>query len=222
MKPRDEHNDDPARDQADPVGPVGPVDPIDRAANDLDGLFAAIYDELRGLAAARLASERPDHTLQPTALVHETFLRLLDQDRTRWNDRRHLMAIAAMAMRRVLVDHARRHGRVRDGGKGRREDGVAPRTARRRVELDDAVAELEAGSAVDLVALDAALDHIGAENPRWLRIVELRFFAGLSVDETAEILELAPRTAELDWRAARACLRKLMEGGAGSTPPAAS
>lgn len=175
------------------------------------GLFAAIYDDLRGLAAARLAAERGSHTLQPTALVHETYLRLIDQDPTRWNDRRHLMAIAAMIMRRILIDHARRHRRKPPGTSGRGGDSVAPADANGRVDVEAAVAELQSHSAIDLVDLDALLEGIGAENPRWRQVVELRFFAGLSVEATAEILDVSTRTVELDWRAARACLQTLIK-----------
>lgn len=175
------------------------------------GLFLAIYDDLRGIAAARLAGERGNHTLQPTALVHETYLRLIDQDPTRWNDRRHMLAIAAIIMRRILVDHARRHIRKPAGLSGRGGESVAPADADHRVDVAAAATELQAHSAIGLVDLDALLERIGAEHPRWRQVVELRFFAGLSVEETAEVLDVSTRTVELDWRAARACLQALIK-----------
>lgn len=154
-----------------------------------------VYDELRGLARQYLQRERRDHTLQATGLVHEAYLRLVDQTATTWRDRAHFFAVAASVMRRVLVDYARAHRAAKRGG------------ALEKIELDEAVA-LTPERHVDLVALDDALKDLGAFDPRQSQIVELRFFGGLTVEEVAEVLEISPRTVKREWRLARAWLRR--------------
>ena len=166
-------------------------------------LFDLLYRELRGLAVSAMRSERGDHTLQPTALVHEAFLRLAD-DTSSIENRRHFFGIAATAMRRILVEHARARHAVKRGGH-------AP-----RVSIDDvAVAAPSILDPVDLEALDAALTHLAALDPRQARVVELRYFAGLTVDETADVLDASPRTVKRDWQMARAWLRREMSRAAG-------
>lgn len=163
-------------------------------------LFPLVYDELRALAESYLQRERCDHTLQATALVHEAYLRLVDQRDVQWQGRAHFFAVAAQAIRRILVDHARSHLRAKRGGN------------RRRVALDSSVA-WSTGPNLDLVALDEALDRLAALHQRQARIVELRFFGGLSGDETAEVLGIAPRTVDGDWSMARAWLRRELAEG---------
>lgn len=172
----------------------------DRSA--LDALFPVVYAELRRMADVRLRHERDAHTLQPTALVHEAYLRLVDQDRTRWNDRAHFFAVAAEIMRRVLVDHARRRAASKRGA------GVLA------VPLDD-IAETVAQPEVrdlELLAMDDALTRLGELDPQQARVVELRFFAGLDVEEVATVLGVSSRTVKREWRAARAWLLSEIEG----------
>lgn len=166
-----------------------------------DHLLPMVYDELRRLAARALRRESPDHTLEATALVHEAYLKLVDQSRVDWQNRGHFFAVAAQAMRRILIDHARRHHAKKRGGDVR------------LVPLDE-VAVLLAGSedaavaASDLVALDRALDRLAAVDQQQARLVELRFFAGLTLEETATALGVSVSTVKLDWRLARAWLRR--------------
>jgi len=175
-------------------------------------LLPVVYDELRRLAESFLQQERADHTLQATALVHEAYLKLVDQRAARWQDRAHFFAVAAQAMRRILVDHARTHGRVKRGG------GVG------RVSLDGH-AELTHQPDADLIALDDALVRLGQESPESIRVVEMRYFAGMTIDDTAAALGVSTSTIERDWRYARAWLfRDLADhdadnGGAGSDEP---
>jgi RNA polymerase sigma factor (TIGR02999 family) len=158
-------------------------------------LLPLVYDELRKLAGVRMAAESPEHTLQPTALVHEAYLRLVGPaDGLRWDNRGHFFAAAAEAMRRVLVDAARRKRGEKHGGD------------RRRVELTDLPAEPEADGRL-LLALDAALTRLAAEDPVAARVVELRHFAGLSVEDAAAALGLSRATAYRHWTYARAWLR---------------
>jgi RNA polymerase sigma factor (TIGR02999 family) len=179
---------------------------IDRAAagdrKAAAELLPLVYDELRALAAARMAAEAPGHTLNPTALVHEAYLRLVGPaDDVRWENRGHFFAAAAEAMRRILVEAARRKGRGKHGG------------GRTRVGLDEAQpAAPDDGD--DLVALDAALSRLAAEDPQAARLVELRYFAGLSVPEAAEALGVSPRTADRLWAFARAWLHRDLTAGA--------
>jgi RNA polymerase sigma factor (TIGR02999 family) len=165
----------------------------------LERLLPRVYDELRRLARAYLARERPGHTLQPTALVHEAYLRLVDQTRVDWQNRAHFFAIAATSMRRILVSHARRRHAAKRGG------------AALTLTLDEGLAA--AGERdVDLVALDEALAALERLDPRQARIVELRFFAGLTIEETATALEVSPATVKLDWKLARAWLFRELSG----------
>jgi len=165
-----------------------------------DELVANVYDELRRLAAAYLRRERADHTLQPTALVHEAYMRLAAQDGVRWRSREHFVGVAAEMMRRVLVDHARGHRR------GKRWGGL-------RLTLTEADGFVESG-ADDLVALDEALRRLARRHPQKSRIIELRFFGGLSIEETARVLGVSDSTVERDWKFARAWLaRELDRGG---------
>lgn len=160
----------------------------------LSDSLPAVYDELRRLAAVYLRRERRGHTLQPTAIVHEAFLRLSRQQTVGWHDRAEFFRVAAQAMRRVLVDHARGAGATKRGG------------AAKRFALDDAVASFEQ-RAGDLVALDECLNKLAGVDPRKARVIELRFFAGLTVEETAEALCVPVRTIERDWTMAKAWLR---------------
>lgn len=165
-----------------------------------DALSGEEYDLLRRIAADYLRRERPGHTLQPTALVNEAILRLGDGDGPRWNDRRHFVATAARAMRRVLVDYAR--ARLAD-----KRGGGVPRA------LDVEAVGAGEGDAVDLLALDEALSRLDTLHERQARVVELRFFAGFTVAETAEHLGVSERTVELDWSVARAWLKRELRGG---------
>src|SRR5687767_12398686 len=158
----------------------------------LDRLVPKIHDELRMLAASYLRRERPDHTLQPTALVNEAFLKLVDQRTVKWQNRAHFFGIAAQAMRRILVDHARAHAASKRGG------------GMRKVPLDDAnvIGRVD----VDLLALDDALTRLAAMDPQQSRIVELRFFGGLTTEETAEVMHISLATIGREWRMAKAWL----------------
>lgn len=162
------------------------------------GAFTALYDQLRGMAAACLRQERADHTLQPTALVHEVWMKLADQTKAEFADRGHYLAVAAMAMRRVLVDHARGKNRVKRGG------------GAERVMVDSLLLSPEAGPSteVDVVALDEALQRLAALDERQAKIVELRFFADMTVPEVAAAIGVSVGTVETDWRMARAWLHR--------------
>jgi RNA polymerase sigma factor (TIGR02999 family) len=168
----------------------------------LQALLPLVYDELKRLARNYLRNERPGHTLQSTALVHEAYLRLV-QSPLQLQNRTHFFAVAARLMREILVDHAR----------SRR---AAKRDYRCKITLDRAVA-LPQKRDVDLLALDDALDELSRLDPRQGRIVELRFFGGLSIDETSEILGISPATVKREWTTARAWLHREMSGGA--APP---
>lgn len=159
-------------------------------------LLPHVYDELRALAAGFFRNQQPNQTLQPTALVHEAYIKLVGSTGQGWTGRKHFFDVAAMAMRQLLADRARRAATVKHGG------------AACRVTLSDAATPIEGAREVDLVALDDALAKLSALDPRQGRIVELRYLAGLSVDETADILEISPRTVKLDWQMARSFLRR--------------
>ena len=163
-----------------------------------DQLVPLVYGELHKLAVHYMRAERGDHTLQPTALVHEAYMRLVDQRNASWQNRSHFFGIAAQAMRRILVDHARRKRA------GKREGGD-------RVTLDESVAEAPQRS-VDLIAVDDALNKLAALDPRQARVVELRFFGGLDIEQTAESLGISPATVKRDWTFARAFLQREMDG----------
>jgi RNA polymerase sigma factor (TIGR02999 family) len=165
-------------------------------------LLPLVYDELRRLAAQRLAGEGPGHTLQPTALVHEAYLKLVGPDPQQpWKGRVHFFAAAAQAMRRILIDHARRKHRARRGG------------GMKRIELDDIERVAESGRADELLALDEALTQLAAADPRKAELVRLRYFAGLTLEQAAELLGISRATADRHWAFARAWLYDAMTRG---------
>ena len=167
----------------------------------LDQLMPLVYEELHRLAGRYLRRERPGHTLQATALVHEAYLQLVDQKNVRWESRAHFLGMAARLMRQILIQYARSHGRAKRGGN------------ERKLSLDD-VTGLAQERDVDLVALDNALTRLARMDPQQSRIVELRFFGGLTVEETAEVLGLSPRTVKREWHIAKVWLqRELGQGG---------
>jgi RNA polymerase sigma factor (TIGR02999 family) len=158
-------------------------------------LLPLVYDQLRALAQKYMRGERAGHTLQATALVHEAYLRLVQNDQIDWKGRGHFYIAAADAMRRVLIDHARKHGAVKRGGDWN------------NVTLN--LAELVAGKGLnELLLVDEALDELTAADPRTAQVVRLRFFAGLEVDETARVLGVSPRTVDREWQYARAWIKK--------------
>jgi RNA polymerase sigma factor (TIGR02999 family) len=161
----------------------------------LDKLTPLVYDELRHQAARYLRRERPGHSLQATALINEAFLRLIDAKDVQWQNRAHFFAIAANLMRRVLVDHARKREAEKRGG------------SMLRLTLDESLAWAAAPD-IDLLAIDEALDRLEAIDPQQARVVELRFFSGLTVEETATALGISPKTVKRDWSVARAWLRR--------------
>ena len=167
-------------------------------------LLPIVYDELRRLARAMYRKGHRDRTLQPTALVHEAFLRLVNQKEVCWNGRTHFFAIGAKMMRRLLIDDARGHGRVKRGGEWQRVTFEA-------AELKAFAQEL---SPEDVLSLDRALDRLAVLHERQARVVELRFFGGLDVAEAAEALGVSKRTAEVDWAHAKAWLRRELSSGA--------
>ena len=166
----------------------------------LDELMPLVYEELRRLAAHYMRGERPGHTLQTSALVNEAYLRLAAHEEIQWQDRAHFFAVAAQAMRRILVDHARRRGNQKRGG-------GAPRVA-----LDEALI-VSAERVAEVVALDDALARLAEIAPRKSQLVELRFFGGLSIEEAAEVLGVSPGTVMRDWTFAKAWLRREIAGG---------
>jgi RNA polymerase sigma-70 factor, ECF subfamily len=161
----------------------------------VDKLMPLVYGELRRLARQYMRRERPGHTLQPTALVHEAYLRLVDQHAVKWQNRAHFFGVAAQLMRRILVDYARRHQAAKRGG------------AVFKVSLDEAFAATEQRSE-DVVGLDEALNRLAAMDPRQERVVELRLFSGLTVEETAEVLHVSPATVKREWTTAKAWLSR--------------
>jgi RNA polymerase sigma-70 factor, ECF subfamily len=168
-------------------------EPGDRPAEEQ--LFADIYTELRGLAARYLHRERKNHTLQPTALVHEAYLKLVGHTRVDWQGRAHFLAIAARAMRQILVDHARRHRAAKRGGN------------RHRIALDDNLVT-ESSRDVDLLTLEDALAKLTKLDPRQAQMIELRFFGGLSIAEVAKVMGISKRSVEREWTMVRAWLRR--------------
>jgi RNA polymerase sigma factor (TIGR02999 family) len=159
----------------------------------LDQLMPFVYEELRKLAASYLREERPNHTLQPTALVNEAYLRLTGQKNVTWQNRAHFFGIAAQMMRRILVDHARKR-------QAAKRDASAWKVATAEIDGSD--------NAPELLALDRALEELEQLDPQQARVVELRFFAGLTVEETAEVAGISPRTVKRDWRTAKAWLAR--------------
>ncbi len=157
-------------------------------------LMPLVYEDLRRLARKYFQHERPDHTLQPTALVHEAYIRMVDQTRVGWKDRAHFFAVAAKVMRRVLVDYARARKRARRGGK------------RQRIELDSRISPAEM-SEQDILALHEAIEKLATLDDRQAQVVEMRFFSGMNVEEVAEALGVSTRTVEGDWTHAKAWLK---------------
>ena len=168
----------------------------------LEKLTPLVYQELHRLARGYMGREHAGHTLQTTALVHEAYLRLIDSSRVRWQNRAHFFAVAAQLMRRILVDFARSHHQLKRGGE-------AP-----RVSLSEAF-EVAGEKDADLVALDDALQNLASVDLRKSRVVELRFFGGLSVEETAEVLQVSPDTVMRDWRLAKLWLLRELSKGEG-------
>ena len=191
--------DSPPREDSTQVSPVDVTEILqDVRHGDKDAparLMPLVYEELRRLADHYLRQERPDHTLQPTALVHEAYLKLVDQTRVDWQNRAHFFGVAAQIMRRILVDHARRHRASKRGG------------YQQKMTLDEAV-DYSQSRELNLVALDEALNTLSHLDPRQSQIVELRFFGGLSIEETAEALNVSPATVKVDWSMAKAWLRR--------------
>ncbi len=167
----------------------------------LEALLPIVYDELRRLAASYLRRESPDNTLQPTALVHEVYLRLIDQRRIEFHNRAHFFGAAAQIIRRILVDRAREKHAAKRGGDAE------------RVALEDALA-VGVPPDVDMIALDTALSDLGGFDAQKARVVDLRYFAGLSIPETAEVLGLSPTTIKREWSIARAWLYDRLGGPA--------
>lgn len=167
----------------------------------LDKLIPVVYDQLRRQAASYLRRERVDHTLQASALINEAYLRLIEQHSMNWQNRDQFFAVAAQMMRRILVDHAKGKHREKRGG------------SMIKVTLGKAM-EVEAGSGrgMDLIALDEALKRLGAIDEQQSRIVELRYFSGLSIEQTAKVLNISPATVKRDWRMAKAWLRREIGG----------
>ena len=166
----------------------------DRAA--LDEMLPSIYSELKELARVYMSRERPEHTLQPTALVHEAYMKMIQQRQVDWRNRAHFLGVAAGVMRRVLLHHAEnRNAQKRQGGQD-------------RITLDEELQALEKNTTVDTVELDAALERLTKMDARQGSIVELRVFGGLTIEETAEVLNLSPATIKREWNVARLWLRR--------------
>lgn len=160
----------------------------------VDKIYPHIYDELRRLAGSYLRRERPDHTLQPTALVHEAYMKLIDQTRVKWQNRAHFFGIAAQVMRRILMDHARKHLAGKRGGNAE----VLP--------LEEEILVVSQDKSAELLALDDALEQLERLDPQKAKVVELRYFGGLSIEETAEVLGVSVPTVNRHWRMAKAYL----------------
>jgi len=168
--------------------------------NAAAALVSLLYDELHEIAARYLQHERRDHTLQATALIHEAYLRLVDQQNVEWKNRSHFFGVAAQLMRRILVDYARSHQAIKRGGS-------VP-----KISLDDAIV-FSKEQPENLVALDQLLTRLSAVDSQQGQIVELRFFAGLSVEETAEIMDISPATVKRDWAMAKVWLARELKAG---------
>ena len=177
---------------------LGAVSQGDQAA--MNELMPLVYDELRALANRFMRRENAGHTLQATALVHEAYMKLVDRRDIEWRDRAHFFAVAAQAIRRILVDHARTKKRIKRGG-GAQKFSLDP---------SDAIAETD----IDFIALDEALQELAKLSPRQAKIVELRFFGGLTMPEIAEVTDVSLRTVEGDWSMARVWLMRQLDEGA--------
>lgn len=180
-------------------GPTIPEPPAEGGRQATDEVLPLVYDQLRELAGLFLAGERDGHTLQPTALAHEVYLRLAPQQRAAWNDRVHFMAVAAGMIRRILIDHARQRAALKRGGPG---SGAAAFFGGGPFEC----------TAEGLLELHEAVEALRARDERHAQIVELRFFGGLTIADTAALLGISEETVKRDWRAARAWLRRHLEG----------
>jgi RNA polymerase sigma factor (TIGR02999 family) len=172
-------------------------------AEALDALLPLVYDELRRVARAHLRRERPGQTLQATALVHEAYLRLMRERHVEWQNRSHFCAIAANSMRQILVERARARKAAKRGGEWA------------RLSLHEELAAAP-GAAVDIEALDQALERLAERDPAQARLVELRYFGGLTIEETAEVLNVSPATVKRSWMVARAWLKKELGQGGGA------
>ncbi len=175
-------------------------------------LLPMVYSELRALAESFFRNERGDHTLQPTALVHEAYMRLVDQTSIAWRSRQQFFSFAARAMRNILVDHARKRNRQKRGGDGRVEDGPAWQEVT-LCAIENTIEDAGAARTIDILALDEALERLARMDERKAQIVELRFFAGLSEPEAADVLGITRSTASEDWRLARAWLLHELQRG---------
>jgi RNA polymerase sigma-70 factor (ECF subfamily) len=169
-------------------------------------LLPIVYEELRRMAQRQMRQERTGHTLQATALVHEAYLKLVDQRRVSWRNRAHFFGVAAKMMRRILVDHARSHATEKRGGDWE------------RLSLDEAPM-IAVDAVVDLVGLDGALDRLAVLDEQQAKVVELRYFGGLTIDETAEVLHISPATVSREWTVAKAWLFGELTGKAVRTDP---
>ena len=166
--------------------------------NALDRLMPLVYEELRRLAKRHMARERREHTLQTSALINEAYLRLVGQKNAQWQNRAHFFAVAAQVMRHILIDHARSQNYAKRGG------------GAQKVCFDETAIVFTEERAAQLVALDDALNTLAAVDPRKSRVVELRFFGGLNIEETAEVLKISPATVEREWRAAKGWLNRFL------------
>lgn len=160
-----------------------------------------IYDELRRLAGNYLRRERSDHTLQPTALVHEAYMKLIDQKKVKWQNRAHFFGIAAQVMRRILMDHARKHSAEKRGGEAE------------KLPIEEEILVVSHGRSAELLALDEALEKLAQFDETKAKIVELRYFGGLSIEETAEVMGVSVPTINRHWRMAKAWLHAEVSGG---------
>lgn len=197
MLPRPGDMDEQASDSAEITALLDAWGAGDAAA--FERLFRELYPELKRVAARAMRRERPDHTLQPTAVVHEAFLELAGQDRSRFRDRGHFLAVAGWVMRRILVEHARGRAAAKRGGG--RDDAALD-------ELAEAAGALDPGLSEEILAVDFALEKLGERDQRAARVVTLRYFGGLSLEEIAAALDLSLATVKREWTAARAWLQR--------------
>ena len=191
---------------SDPAAPSQEITAMLRAWGEgdravLDQMLPLVYDELHRQAHRYLRRERANHTLQTTALINEAYLKLVDQRVVQWQNRAHFFGIAAQAMRRILVDYAKHRNREKRGG------------AAADLPLDEAMLIAATGQNIDLLALDAALTRLAAIDEQQARVVELKYFSGLSIEETAEVVGVSPATVKRDWQMAKAWLRHEMSQG---------